>query len=1470
MRSCTRPAGLGLLLFLALAAAPAEADSGEAEWHSRPEKAMARAAADDRPVLAFFHATWCGWCRRMEQDVFSDAAVRQALGSFVLLSVDIDDQRAFALRYGVRGVPLVAILTPKGQTLAERGGYVPKEEFAAFLGDVLKRLGAAPDAAGRENEQLLAVLKKDDLAEADWRVIREALASGERRPLVMAGLLARRPFPAAELVGALEDPRLAVRLGTLEALEELNGDRCDYDPWADPAARAAGVAAWKAWAGRVAGSGKVERVQVALTAERVRKYLRDLVGADQERAARARFMLAGATRAAMPVIDEFAASGELDASRRLKVKEVRWAILTPAAWQARSLSFAHGLVYGTLDTRTELVRRLEGLGGSDALGLLKELLAEDEPLVREAAIKALRVGGGAEGLGVLLALDGERDPNVRTALLQNLGEAGSARALPLLLKSLSGSETETVTAIEALAKCLGNEAAAKRYGRSVSAAFRPLFSDRRWRVRAALAEAAGALKLEDLLSEVRGGLKDPDPFVRKLAVKALGRMSRKECVGELFELFKADHEFKPVVAEAFGSMSLAKLPEGFLEELLKAPPEIVVATVDKLDRSEAASQEIVRVLAANRDESIAVAALGSVRMNGRQGNMPDPAALGLAVARSAPDQPAAVRRAALKAMARAAGQRRYEQMRGSDGPQVDLEQISALIDCFKKSPDEAAPASPWRTLEKSLAGLLADADGEVRARAALGLAWLGRDAGLAELAGGDGWLVPPLDYEVADALGQVADRRALSLLARIGSKGSERARVQAIETLSSASMARTPGSVDALFDLLVSGAVSPGTFIGGLDSDLAEAAAGNRALGLSVARRLDRLSASGKPGVKRAALLLAGGFAGCPDVVSAFRERAAAMLESADPAERKTALVSLWRMDVGAGLAAAARRASDPVVDVRLVAARILSAAAVPDLADYVRDEYDGEAYRGSRSSRRGAAGSGRLDEPGRAALAQLYGDSSRPVRVVAGLGLLASGQNVDFSGLAADLSSRLADDWDWETRQAFEARRGPIPAAFYQYLSGLLSRSESYYRDDLKKLIARIPAAERERQRLMAQAAAHGPGRLAEEPAGPTVEPEPEPEQGPSSGARGPGRHAVAFFFEDGCRKCVRVRQELERLKAGSFPGLEIREYNLEQSGSKDLNEVLCRRAMVPDNLHLVGPAVFTARGALVTDDALDRARLIELIKAAEGLPAPWEEVLGEEVAAARQAIVSRVDRFTLPVVLGAGLLDGVNPCAFTTILFLLSYLTYLGRSRREILIAGVCFTVAVFAAYLAMGFGLLAALEGLAKLRWLNLAVGLAIGGLAVLLGAASVRDGVLCLKGRSAEMGLRLPDFIHRRIHQVIRAGGRFRNIAVAAAVMGLAISVLEFGCTGQVYLPTIKMVVGSEGGRGVRATGFLLAYNAMFILPLVGVFLLAFLGVSSERLTGLFKRHLAAVKFGTAALFLVLGWFVIRQFLAPYLP
>lgn len=63
----------------------------------------------------------------------------------------------------------------------------------------------------------------------------------------------------------------------------------------------------------------------------------------------------------------------------------------------------------------------------------------------------------------------------------------------------------------------------------------------------------------------------------------------------------------------------------------------------------------------------------------------------------------------------------------------------------------------------------------------------------------------------------------------------------------------------------------------------------------------------------------------------------------------------------------------------------------------------------------------------------------------------------------------------------------------------------------------------------------------------------------------------------------------------------------------------------------------------------------------------------------------------FGLLTVAVAGLLDGINPCAFATILLFISYMTLVGRKKKEMLITGSAFTSTVFVTYLLLGLGTL-----------------------------------------------------------------------------------------------------------------------------------------------------------------------------------
>ena len=343
-----------------------------------------------------------------------------------------------------------------------------------------------------------------------------------------------------------------------------------------------------------------------------------------------------------------------------------------------------------------------------------------------------------------------------------------------------------------------------------------------------------------------------------------------------------------------------------------------------------------------------------------------------------------------------------------------------------------------------------------------------------------------------------------------------------------------------------------------------------------------------------------------------------------------------------------------------------------------------------------------------------------------------------------------------------------------------------------------------------------------------------------------------ITYFHKRGCQKCARASEVLKRLKT-KYPQIVVEMKYAKES--RELLEAMGALYEVPEMKRLTTPAVFIGEAYLL--DELDEQRLETVIQkySQTGVASrlPQAEVKTGE---ASDEIVNRFNAFGTLAVAGAGLLDGINPCAFATIVFFISYMSLVGRRRKEMLVASGAFAAAVFVTYLLLGMGLLKFLSFLNEFSVVAKCVYLlaAIGTFA--LAFLSLYDAYKAKQGKVKEITLQLPKSLKQRIHKVIREQTRTSGVIIGALVIGFAISALELVCTGQVYLPTITFVMGVEGMRG-HALAYLILYNLMFIVPLLVVFGFVYWGTTSMQLGGVLQRHLMPVKVGTGVLLFGLG-------------
>jgi len=189
-----------------------------------------------------------------------------------------------------------------------------------------------------------------------------------------------------------------------------------------------------------------------------------------------------------------------------------------------------------------------------------------------------------------------------------------------------------------------------------------------------------------------------------------------------------------------------------------------------------------------------------------------------------------------------------------------------------------------------------------------------------------------------------------------------------------------------------------------------------------------------------------------------------------------------------------------------------------------------------------------------------------------------------------------------------------------------------------------------------------------------------------------------------------------------------------------------------------------------------------------------------------------------TLPTVIVAGAVDGINPCAFTVLLlFITALLTTLKAGEQNIISTrarlvgmGSIYIGAVFLTYLSLGVGLLKAADFFTR-QHLPARLGALV---AILIGLWMVKDYFL------PDWGWKLQ--APGKIGQIARQAAQKASVP-ALIVGGFLIGLCTVPCSGAVYLGVLSLLALQP--TAMLGFGYLVLYNIIFILPLAIILILA---------------------------------------------
>lgn len=218
-----------------------------------------------------------------------------------------------------------------------------------------------------------------------------------------------------------------------------------------------------------------------------------------------------------------------------------------------------------------------------------------------------------------------------------------------------------------------------------------------------------------------------------------------------------------------------------------------------------------------------------------------------------------------------------------------------------------------------------------------------------------------------------------------------------------------------------------------------------------------------------------------------------------------------------------------------------------------------------------------------------------------------------------------------------------------------------------------------------------------------------------------------------------------------------------------------------------------------------------------------------------------------TLPAVIGAALVDSLNPCAFALLLvFVATMFAMVQRqagdrafevARRWLFLRGGVYVLGIFLTYLALGFGLMGALtlaREVSGTHWVSRVAALA----AIGLGLMALQEALV------PELGSRLGAHV-----SMPRLRGLVSRLDVPGLFgAGVLVGLCTVPCSGAVYLAVLALLASQV--TVAEGAAYLVLYNLVFVSPLVAILALASSRPTHRQLARWQLHYRAYLKFGTS--------------------
>jgi len=326
-------------------------------------------------------------------------------------------------------------------------------------------------------------------------------------------------------------------------------------------------------------------------------------------------------------------------------------------------------------------------------------------------------------------------------------------------------------------------------------------------------------------------------------------------------------------------------------------------------------------------------------------------------------------------------------------------------------------------------------------------------------------------------------------------------------------------------------------------------------------------------------------------------------------------------------------------------------------------------------------------------------------------------------------------------------------------------------------------------------------------------------------------------YFYGDGCSHCENVKPLIDTLQT-KYPELNLTRLEIYNHVDNRLQfkEMSTQYGVVNPGV----PVIFIGYSALLGDaeikDRFESEILIEKQRLLSCNGTAECEILHNN-----SPFIQKSPHLNRLLVISAAMVDSLNPCGLSVLVFLLIPLVSAG-SRRRILLVGGAYITAMFLFHLLAGIGLFSVFS----LSGFSRTFAYIGGAIALLLGIITIAD---VLRNKETFL-LSIPES-HKGL-----LGNNIRKASIPAAFfLGLLAGILGFSCTGGIYIS----ILGLMGREMTVMSGlpWLVLYNIVYILPLILITLVVAFGISPERVDSMRAEYKQALRLGIGLVLMVLG-------------